>query len=88
LLLEPHGAVGWCGYQAAIAADPSLEAIPAAVAETAHPAKFPEEIEATLGFAPEVPPALAALDGLHESFDEMATDYAAFSELLRKEYAK
>ncbi|MEO8376263.1 MAG: threonine synthase, partial [Candidatus Sumerlaeota bacterium] len=48
LLLEPHGAVGWAGFQDYIAQEP-LENAPAVVVETAHPAKFPEEIEQNLG---------------------------------------
>ena len=44
LLLEPHGAVGWRGFLDYLAAEP-LTARPAVVLETAHPAKFPEEIE-------------------------------------------
>jgi threonine synthase len=52
------------------------------VLETAHPAKFPEEIEKLLGFAPEVPSSLAALDDLPEDFDRLGVDYAAFREYL------
>lgn len=81
LLLEPHGAVGWRGlldYQAA--ATPT--AGPAVVLETAHPAKFPEEIERILGFTPEVPPALAALESLREDYDRLPADAAAFREYV------
>jgi threonine synthase len=52
------------------------------VLETAHPAKFPEEIEKVLGFTPEVPPGLAALDQLTEDYDRMKVDYEAFREYL------
>jgi len=81
LLLEPHGAVGWRGFQDYQTVEP-LEGAPAAVLETAHPAKFPDEIERILGFSPEVPPALAALDQLPEDYDRMEVDYAAFREYL------
>lgn len=81
LLLEPHGAVGWRGFLDYIGTEP-LQGLPAVVLETAHPAKFPEEIEKVLGFTPEVPPALAALDQLAEDFDRMAMDYEKFKAYL------
>jgi threonine synthase len=81
LLLEPHGAVGWRGFLDYVATEP-LNGAPAVVLETAHPAKFPEAIEAALGFAPVVPPALAALDQLAEDYDRLPVDYAAFRDYL------
>lgn len=81
LLLEPHGAVGWRGFWDYLATEP-LNGSPAVVLETAHPAKFPDEIEKALGFAPEVPPTLAALDQLPEEFDRMGVSYEAFRDYL------
>lgn len=87
LLLEPHGAVGWRGFLDYLETE-SLDGAPAAVLETAHPAKFPEEIEKVLGFTPDVPPALAALDQLAEDYDIMPVDYESFrSYLIRKHSA-
>jgi len=51
LLLEPHGAVGWLGLERYLAKHPSSSV--AVSVETAHPAKFPDEIEQLLGFSPE-----------------------------------
>jgi threonine synthase len=87
LLLEPHGAVGWRGFLDYLAVEP-LNGAPAAVLETAHPAKFPEEIERILGFSPEVPPALAALDQLPEDYDRLEVDYEAFSEYLMARHSR
>lgn len=86
LLLEPHGAVGWRGFLDYVAEAP-LNGSPAAVLETAHPAKFPEEIEKILGLTPEVPPALAALDRLSEDYDRMDADYTAFRDYLIASHA-
>jgi threonine synthase len=86
LLLEPHGAVGWRGFLDYIAEEP-LNGAPAVVLETAHPAKFPDEIERILGFSPEVSPALAALDQLPEDYDRMEVDYEAFREYLIARHA-
>ena len=85
LLLEPHGAVGWRGFLDYNEVQPLGDA-PAVVLETAHPAKFPEEIEKLLGFTPEAPPSLAALDSLREDYDSMEVDYEAFREYLKKHY--
>ena len=87
LLLEPHGAVGWCGFLDFVQAEP-LGDSPAVVLETAHPAKFPEEIERLLGFSPEVPTSLAALDKLPEDYDRMAADYGRFKQYLTSNYAR
>jgi threonine synthase len=81
LLLEPHGAVGWRGFLDYVAVEP-LNGAPAVVLETAHPAKFPEEIETALGFTPAVPPALAALDHLPEDYDRLPADYDRFRDYL------
>lgn len=86
LLLEPHGAVGWRGFLDYVEGEP-LNDTPAAVLETAHPAKFPDEIEKILGFTPEVPAPLAALDKLGEACDRMAVDYEAFREYLIEKHA-
>ncbi|MFM2081920.1 MAG: threonine synthase, partial [Verrucomicrobiota bacterium] len=59
LLLEAHGAVAWAGFQDWLQTE-TLGDLPVAVLETANPAKFPEEIEQTIGFAPDVPPAMTA----------------------------
>jgi threonine synthase len=81
LLLEPHGAVAWRGFQDWLATEPSNGA-PAVILETAHPAKFPEEIQKNLGFSPEVPTALAAVDKLPEDYDRMPADYERFRDYL------
>jgi threonine synthase len=83
LLLEPHGAVAWRGFLDWQKTE-SLDGLPAAVLETAHPAKFPEEIEKTLGFSPDVPPFIAAAEKLPENYDRMAVDYEKFKAYLLK----
>jgi threonine synthase len=81
LLLEAHGAVAWRGFQDWQATEP-LNGLPAVILETANPAKFPEEIEKTIGFAPDVPPAMTAAIKLPEDFDQMGADYQKFREYL------
>lgn len=82
LLLEPHGAVGWAGFEDYIAQEP-LGDTSAVIVETAHPAKFPDEIERNLGFTPEVPESLAMLDSLPEKYERMEANYDAFRSFLK-----
>ena len=61
--------------------------MPAVVIETAHPAKFPDEIVALLGFAPEAPAALAALDQCREDYDRLGVDYESFRDYLLERHS-
>ena len=81
LLLEAHGAVAWAGFRDWLATEP-LDGLPAVVLETANPAKFPEEIEKTIGFSPDVPAAMVATNLLPEDYDAMGADYAKFRDYL------
>lgn len=54
-IADPHTAVGWLGAQKAGRQGDG----PVVVLATAHPAKFPEVVEPTLGAAVALPPALA-----------------------------
>ncbi|MDA3814156.1 MAG: threonine synthase, partial [Candidatus Cloacimonetes bacterium] len=60
LLLEPHGSVGWAGLQRFLQEYPEFndkEQLCISL-ETAHPAKFPEQIIEILDFDPKLPPSL------------------------------
>jgi len=81
LLLEPHGAVAWRGLNDWLEHEP-LNGLPAVLLETAHPAKFPEQIEKTLGFSPEVPAAISAAEQLPEKYDQMPARYEIFRNFL------
>ncbi len=83
--LEPHGAVAWAGLETYLAG-PNASTAPAISLETAHPAKFPEEVRALTGVEPPLPPALAGLDARSEGFCEIPADYAAFKNHLAREY--
>lgn len=87
LLVEPHGAVAWQGFLDWLAVEPRNGA-PVVVLETAHPAKFPEEIENNLGFTPDVPPALAEAERRREDYDRMPPDYEQFVEYLLERYGR
>ncbi len=93
LLLEPHGAVAWRGFQDWLDAERGIETtaphsalrtphFPAVILETANPAKFPEEIEKNMGWSPDVPPAMAAAIQQPEDFERMGADYDLFRTYL------
>ncbi len=81
LLLEAHGAVAWRGFLDYLAVEP-LGDSPAVILETANPAKFPEEIEKTIGFSPDVPAPMEAMNQMPEDFDRMSANFEAFREYL------
>ena len=91
LLLEPHGAVAWRGFQDWLDSEKAESGkrkaetstdLPVAVLETANPAKFPEEIERMMGWSPDIPPAMEVTNRLPEDFDRMSADYEKFKVYL------
>ena len=86
LLLEPHGAVAWQGFQDWLATEP-LGALPAVIVETANPAKFPEEIEKMMNWEPDIPANMQAALNLPEDFDRMDADYEKFRAYLISQHA-
>jgi threonine synthase len=84
LLLEPHGAVGWAGLNQYLAENPGDEVCISI--ETAHPAKFPEEIIHLLGFDPELPQSLIGIETKNEQYSLISSSYADFKEYLRKSF--
>ncbi|MFQ5805168.1 MAG: threonine synthase [Phycisphaerae bacterium] len=88
VILEPHGAVGWAGleqyWRECVRADEPL----AVSVETAHPAKFPEEIQAAIGVTPETPPSLSGLEERPESYETLPAEYELFRELLLEHFQK
>ncbi len=87
LLLEPHGAVGWAGLQQYLRKqDSNTRDMLCVSLETAHPAKFPEEINRLLGFDPELPPALQGIEEKEEHYEKIPLEYGAFKEYLVSNY--
>ena len=81
-LICPHTAVGVAvgeGHQGASA--------PMVTLATAHPAKFPDAVEAATGTRPALPPHLARLHDLPERAIELPNDLDALKSLIRKERA-
>jgi threonine synthase len=80
ILIEPHGAVGIKGltdYRTKTQ-DNTL----AVTLETAHPAKFPGEVESVTGIDPEPPCSLKEIELKEEQMDFLDTEYVKFKEYL------
>jgi threonine synthase len=71
VLIDPHTAVG-LGAAAACRAD---RTVPMITMSTAHPAKFPDAVEAATGIRPPLPDRLADLFDRPERYDTIASDY-------------
>ena len=94
LLLEAHGAVAWRGFEDWLESEKAECGMrnaeidfPAAILETANPAKFPEEIRRMMNWDPDVPPQMEAALKLPEDFDQMDADYEKFKAYLLAKHA-
>ncbi len=88
LLLEPHGSVGWSGLETFLEDNPAYKTPEQLCVslETAHPAKFPEQIQKILNIDPALPPSLEGIEQKKESYDILENYYPAFKEYLVKKY--
>jgi len=86
VMLEPHGAVSWAGLERFMAVHPESAQLAAISLETAHPAKFPDEVRKLTGLEPALPSSMQGLDVKPERIVESASDYATFKAHLLKEY--
>lgn len=89
VMLEPHGAVGWAGlwrYLEQHAEDNRPDQLCISL-ETAHPAKFPEEIRKIIGIDPELPPSLEGIDHLPEIVEEIPNEYDTFKQYLKERFS-
>lgn len=71
MLIDPHTAVGLAAARTA-RTDPS---VPMVVLATAHPAKFPDAVEAATGVRPPLPAHLSDLFDRPEKFDVCPNDF-------------
>jgi threonine synthase len=88
LILEPHGSVGWAGLLHYLETEPDDKNVTAISLETAHPAKFPDEIRAITGIEPPLPPSLNGLEDRKERYKELELSYESFKAFLQQGYGK
>ena len=82
ILIEPHGAVGWCALKRY--RKETKDKTVAVSLETAHPAKFPDEIINLTGIEPELPESLKSLDEKEEQKENISADYKELKNFLKK----
>ena len=82
VILEQHGAVGWAGLEEYFKTAPDKKL--AICLETAHPAKFPEEIQKLLGLTIPVPESMKNIDQRKGSAVSITNDYDDFRKYLQK----
>jgi threonine synthase len=80
ILIDPHTAVG---LAAARSADVAPDVTKVCLA-TAHPAKFPDAVEAATRFRPPLPPRLANLLSQEERYVSLPADAAALRQLIKR----
>jgi threonine synthase len=82
VLLEPHGAVGWRGMEVYLEL---FGDVPLCIClETAHPAKFPDEIRELLGINPDLPQNMKDIDERSGQPVFLRADYGEFMTYLQK----
>lgn len=88
MILEPHGAVAWEGLQRYHTSQSSQNTSNQLFIslETAHPAKFTEEVKNVLGFSPVMPESLLKVKNKAESFVEIENNYEILRDMLLKKY--
>lgn len=79
VILDPHSAVGVAAARLR-RRDPD---VPIVALATAHPAKFPDAVEAAIGIRPELPEHLADLFDRTERFDTLPNDLDALKTYVR-----
>ena len=83
IVVDPHTAVG-LGVGRSLRADPD---VPLVMLACAHPAKFPETVEAALGERPIEPTRISALAGLPERFETLPNDLEAVKAFIHERAA-
>jgi threonine synthase len=88
ILLEPHGAVAWKGTKvySELNKNPKPGKPLCISLETAHPAKFPEEIRQILNFEPPLPDSMAGLEQMPEKYFSMDNSYGLLKDFIIKNY--
>ena len=76
-LLDPHSAVGY-----GVARGKPVGDVPMVTLATAHPAKFPDAVEAASGVRPALPPRMGNLMQRRERFKVLSNDLATVKQFV------
>jgi threonine synthase len=86
ILLEPHGAVAWKGIKDYSEFNHTPGQPLYISLETAHPAKFEDELETILGFKTPLPKSLAGLDQQKENYFSIENRYELLKDFILMHY--
>jgi threonine synthase len=78
-IMDPHGAVGYLALKAYLEEKPNTQGV---ILETAHPAKFKDDVEAILKETIDVPQRLATLADRKKTAFKMSKNFADFKAWL------
>lgn len=81
VILEPHGAIGYLGLVEFLQKTTETD-LDCVVFETAHPAKFPDEVKQILGIEPPKPQIILDTENLPEDYKTIEPNYESFKEYL------
>jgi threonine synthase len=87
-MLEPHGAVAWAGLQEYLKSSPdkfNSEEYRICI-ETAHPAKFRDEIKSILNIEPELPESLRKIESRTEEYISLENNYDSLKKFIIQNY--
>jgi len=85
VVLEPHGAVAWKGMQEFLQIEKDFNGVAVSL-ETAHPAKFPQEVLNSTGIEPDLPVSLQGLDKKEEEILPLKNNYEEFKAYLKDNF--
>jgi threonine synthase len=88
ILLEPHGATSWYGLNEYLKLN-NIKDSPDKLCislETAHPAKFPEELRKLINTDPPLPDSLAGIEAKTENYLTMENNYERLREFVLEHY--
>lgn len=80
-VLDPHGAVGYLSLQRYLQSHPAEKGM---VLETAHPVKFPDAVENSIGRSIEIPESVQSIMSREKQSVLIKADYGEFKEYLIK----
>jgi threonine synthase len=83
VLLEPHGAVAWRGLESWLENFKTDDELTITI-ETAHPAKFNDELSQILGFSADMPDSLRGIMNKEEEFIKIENNYVKLKEYILK----
>jgi threonine synthase len=90
IMLEPHGAISWRGITEyfRINKNYNSEKQLCISLETAHPAKFPEELRQIINMDPPLPASLVNISGKTEEYFSLENNYEILKDFILKHHLK